>query len=91
MTGNVREWCQDLWAPYVSSTEPLKNPLVMVVPKQELPEYVIRGGSFAVWSDRIRTTRPRKPEKDDQTTIELTEDQTAEDLGFRVVIEWPKP
>lgn len=91
MTGNVREWCRDVWAPYLVSPEPLNNPVVTTVPKKGLPEYVTRGGSFAVWSDRIRTTRPRRPDKDDQTTIELAEDHTAEDLGFRVVIDWPKP
>ncbi|SIO05792.1 serine/threonine protein kinase [Singulisphaera sp. GP187] len=91
LTGNVREWCRDVWAPYASSTDPIKNPVVTTVPNTGSLQYVIRGGSFAVWSDRTRTTRPRRPETDDQTTSELAEDQTAEDLGFRVVIEWPKP
>lgn len=91
LTGNVREWCRDIWAPYVLTAEPLKNPVNTTVPKEGSPEYVIRGGSFAVWKDRTRTTRPRRPEKDDDTAIELADDHTAEDLGFRVVLEWPRP
>ena len=56
--------------------------------------YPIRGGSFATWADQIKTTRARKADPEDTTELtyrQLAEDQTADDLGFRVVIEWPPP
>jgi len=89
MTGNVREWCRDVWAPYQSSTSPLRNPTGPARGGEttEATPYVTRGGSFAVWKDQTRTTRPRRPLPDDLTARNLTEDGTAEDLGFRVVIE----
>lgn len=92
MTGNVREWCRDVWAPYSASPTPLQNPTGPPVPKSGPVEYVMRGGSFTIWADRVRTTRPRRPAEDEgATTSELAEDQTAEDLGFRVVLERPQP
>jgi eukaryotic-like serine/threonine-protein kinase len=93
MAGNVREWCRDVYAPYRSSPEPVRDP---TGPPDEgrtagpVP-HVLRGGSYRTWPDAGRTTGPRRPSEDDgsYTLVQITEDGTADDLGFRVVIEWP--
>jgi serine/threonine protein kinase/formylglycine-generating enzyme required for sulfatase activity len=78
MTGNVREWCRDVWEPFV----PAREPLVDHVGPPRTPEalYVIRGGSFITRVDRGSTIA---------RTDREPADQTAKDLGFRLVIECP--
>ena len=90
--GNVREWCRDRWAPYRDTGVTERDPEGPTSPEAGATDYVIRGGSFAYWADQTFTTRPRRPDPKDLrelTTKELTENETASDLGFRVVIEWP--
>ncbi len=92
LTGNVREWCRDVWADYVATEEPVIDPVGPTPPKGARPSYVIRGGSFATTAD-IRTTRPRRVDPKDLTdraNAQMGEDGTSEDVGFRVVIEWPR-
>jgi serine/threonine-protein kinase len=92
LTGNVREWCRDVWTRYVASTEAIEDPhdpaasTVGAGPSV----FVVRGGSFAFWKDKTRTTRPRRPESSDLTAENLAQDGSADDLGFRVVLEWPR-
>ncbi|MBV8556342.1 MAG: SUMF1/EgtB/PvdO family nonheme iron enzyme [Planctomycetaceae bacterium] len=88
LTGNVREWCRDVWDEYHESNEPLIDPQGPSPPAGRVP-YVIRGCSYLSWNDQFRTTRPRRPEKGDPTERQLAEDGTADDLGFRVVIDGP--
>jgi serine/threonine-protein kinase len=85
LTGNVREWCRDSWAPYTDSAADRGTTGGF--------DFVVRGGSFASHADQFRTTRPRRIDQNDHPTADmLTEDQAAYDIGFRVVIEWsPKP
>jgi serine/threonine protein kinase/formylglycine-generating enzyme required for sulfatase activity len=92
LTGNVREWCRDVWDDYVATEEPVIDPVGPPAPKGAKPSYVIRGGSFATPPD-IHTTRPRRPDpKDsqDHAITQMAEDGTSDDIGFRVVIEWPR-
>jgi serine/threonine protein kinase/formylglycine-generating enzyme required for sulfatase activity len=95
LTGNVREWCRDRWTKYAASTSPssppLHDPAGPDAPQNPAGplDHVVRGGSFATWYDLFRTTRPRRVDADDRTARQLVEDRSADDLGFRVVIEWP--
>jgi serine/threonine protein kinase/formylglycine-generating enzyme required for sulfatase activity len=80
LTGNVREWCRDVWEEFGAVKEPLRDwdgP-----PRGAAPDitFVIRGGSFKTFEDRARTTQREDHEPEDQAGI---------DLGFRLVIECP--
>jgi serine/threonine-protein kinase len=91
LTGNVREWCRDIFALYQVTENPVVDPVGPEAPKGAKPSYVIRGGSFATSPD-IRTTRPRRPDpqdKQDRANEQMDDDGTSDDVGFRVVIEWP--
>jgi eukaryotic-like serine/threonine-protein kinase len=94
MTGNVREWCLDVYKPYSdiikgqkpTSGEPLAggrlvNPRVGGEPEigDSRTDYVVRGGSFSSDSDVALTFKRNAYPAD-------TEDS---DLGFRVVIKCP--
>jgi serine/threonine-protein kinase len=92
LTGNVREWCRDVWADYVATDEPVIDPVGPAAPKGAKPSYVVRGGSFATAAD-IHTTRPRRiapKDPSDRASSQMAEDGTSDDVGFRVVIEWPR-
>ena len=65
LTGNVREWCRDLWAAYPTSTEPLTDPQGAPASEKGKGEHIVRGGSFATYKDEFRTTRPRRPRDGD--------------------------
>jgi len=97
LTGNVREWCRDLWAAYPSSTTPRTDPQGPPASKGGEGERVVRGGSFATFKDQFRTTRPRRPQKGDLSSRQfdenrqLGEEGSSEDLGFRIVLKWPRP
>ena len=91
LTGNVREWCRDLWAAYRPSTTTLTDPQGAPASEEGKGEHIVRGGSFATFKDVFRTTRPRRPQKGDVSSKQLAEDGTSEDLGFRIVLEWPRP
>jgi serine/threonine-protein kinase len=93
LTGNVREWCRDGWSKYVAAQQPVSDP-EGPAPASESGgplDFVVRGGSFASFADQFRTTRPRRIARDDRSAAQLAQDRTADDLGFRVVIEWPRP
>jgi len=90
MTGNVREWCRDHWQRYAASQEPRLDPEGPAGGGAMSNVFVIRGGSFDSIASEFRTTRPRRADPDERTGQQLTEDGTAEDVGFRVVIEWPR-
>jgi serine/threonine-protein kinase len=93
LTGNVREWCRDRWAKYRASTVSLRDPGESdghATTASSPLDWAIRGGSFCTFKDQFRTTRPRRTEPDEHTGRQLGEDGTADDLGFRVVIEWPR-
>jgi serine/threonine-protein kinase len=88
LAGNVREWCRDRWGLYEASAVARRDP----EGPREGTGYVVRGGSFNTWLDLIRTTRPRRPNFNEDgapTADQIKEDGSADDLGFRVVIEWP--
>jgi serine/threonine-protein kinase len=90
LTGNVREWCRDHWARYGNSPEGRTNPEGPALATTSGFDFVVRGGSFATPADLFRTTRPRRVDRDDHPTADqLTEDDAAFDVGFRVVLEWP--
>jgi formylglycine-generating enzyme required for sulfatase activity len=96
LAGNVREWCRDVYAPYATSAEPVRDPSGPPVPadtetRNDVIEHVVRGGSYRTFPDAGRTTGPRRPSDHDgsDTLEQVTKDGTADDLGFRVVIEWP--
>jgi serine/threonine-protein kinase len=92
LTGNVREWCRDIFADYVATDELAVDPVGPAPAQGAKPTYVIRGGSFAT-PDDIHTTRPRRldpTDKGDHARSQMDEDGTSDDIGFRVVIEWPR-
>ncbi len=91
LTGNAREWCRDLWAMYRPSTTPSTDPQGAPTTEKGKGEYIVRGGSFATYKDQFRTTRPRRPLDGDTAFWQVAEDGTSEDLGFRIVLEWPRP
>ncbi len=88
MTGNVREWCLDVYKPYPAiiaenkgPDQPLHDPRVGSEPETDNPKlaYVVRGGSFMLQpEDAMVFQRGGVPA-----------DQELNDLGFRVVIECP--
>ena len=90
MAGNVREWCRDVYAPYAPSPEPVPDPYNAGKPGGPV-EHVVRGGSYRTFPDAGRTTGPRHPTDHDgsYTLDQVAQDGAADDLGFRVVIEWP--
>ncbi|MBX6314316.1 MAG: SUMF1/EgtB/PvdO family nonheme iron enzyme [Isosphaeraceae bacterium] len=87
--GNVKEWCLE---PYHDLTEQPTHRSQDAASSEpgRSGRHVIRGGSFLSWSDRVSTTGPRFPEASELTAKELAEDGSASDLGFRVVVEWPR-
>ncbi len=70
MSGNVWEWCYDLYGEYSSSSQ--KNPIEKL---QEL-EFVIRGGGFSDMSCACRISNRGKTQYDTRTC----------DLGFRLAL-----
>jgi eukaryotic-like serine/threonine-protein kinase len=93
MTGNVREWCLDVYNPYPAiinqykKSDParvdqvLRDPREGGEPETDNPklEYVVRGGSFLDEPDDARTFQ-----RDG-----VAADLKANYLGFRVVIQCP--
>jgi serine/threonine-protein kinase len=55
LTGNLQEWCRDIWAPY--SGDP---------PRDGPPKYVIRGNSYYGYVDQCGTTRREDRAETDQ-------------------------
>jgi serine/threonine-protein kinase len=93
MTGNVREWCLDVYYPYpliisqrkksdpTRADQPLRDPREGGEPDPDNPklEYVVRGGSCLDRPDDARTFQRDGVPADSQLSY----------LGFRVVIECP--
>jgi serine/threonine protein kinase len=63
LTGNVREWCREIWAPYGEKPPPRK-------PGQE-PLYAVRGGAFDSPRTAFRTTTHAGREPADQVALDL--------------------
>ncbi|WP_152051612.1 bifunctional serine/threonine-protein kinase/formylglycine-generating enzyme family protein [Tautonia marina] len=84
LTGNLREWCRDVWRPYgrhASDTDPIEQPV-----DREQANYVIRGGSYLTeFPETARTTW-----RADASTVDYKGplDHSDHDLGFRVVVEF---
>ena len=88
MTGNVREWCLDVYKPYAQiiakndhPDRPLRDPVVGggAGPDDQNVEFVVRGGSYLVDADSAMTFQ-----RDG-----VAANVEANDLGFRVVIDCP--
>ncbi len=91
MTGNVREWCLDVYRPYSAiisrhkkagtANQPLVDPREggEPDPNGQNMSYVVRGGSFLVSPDDARTFQRNA----------VTAESELNDLGFRVVIQCP--
>ncbi|CAN5904566.1 hypothetical protein BH23PLA1_BH23PLA1_00160 [soil metagenome] len=100
MMGSLHEWCRDLYQPYRRGIELIEDPdhSPGAQPVDRL-DWVIRGGSFSLFeivrtisSEQttlpIRTTLPRRRQASDSETIgEIGK----LDIGFRMVIEVPRP
>ena len=80
MTGNLQEWCRDVWAPYGDDTQ--RDPRRPAASGDRSTKYVIRGNSYIGNSDQCGTTR-----REDRAAA----NQEANTLGFRTVIETPFP
>src|SRR5262249_4627288 len=61
LAGNVREWCRDRWGLYEVSSVATRDPQG----PREGTQFVVRGGSFSTWGDLHHTTRPRRPNFDE--------------------------
>jgi serine/threonine-protein kinase len=88
MTGNVREWCLDVYQPYAeimpanqSPGQPWQDPRFGHEPDPEAPKvkYVVRGGSYFRRADDAMVFYRAIASADSQLN----------DLGFRVVIPCP--
>lgn len=78
LAGNVRELCRDAWRCYPSRRIEKIDWCESGLEGDVDPEYVVRGGSFLSVPEFGRTTDRREP---------LKMDETANDVGFRVVLE----
>ena len=77
MTGNVNEWCSDIYGPYPE--EPQTNP-TGAEPSGSSALYVVRGGSFLVQSARwCRNTK----------RISYPDTYAQMDIGMRLVLKDP--
>lgn len=88
MTGNVREWCLDIYRPYGQIIAENPDPRTPLCDPREgswdhvangKDMYVVRGGSFLLDSNRAMTFQRDSEEASLQN----------QDLGFRVVLESP--
>jgi serine/threonine-protein kinase len=84
LTGNVQEWCRDIFKLYAtdSSAQPLLNPENPPSGPEESEKLsmVVRGGGFQSSLDEGATTSRAKAEGETVTNY----------LGFRIVIECPE-
>jgi formylglycine-generating enzyme required for sulfatase activity len=85
MTGNVREWCRDVWKEFdpAAKSQPLEDPQFPppdAVASDKL-EMVVRGGSYMPGIELGRTTARSAPRVGGEVT---------DQIGFRIVIECPE-
>ncbi len=82
MTGNVAEWCRDMYKPYQPSDRPLLDPEWPPAdfPTSDMTPMTVRGGSF--YSELEQATTIYRGSREGQ-------DVTSE-IGFRIVIECPE-
>jgi len=85
LTGNVREWCRDVWKEYEVSTpaQPLVDPQFPPpdnAASDSLP-MVARGGSYVTGLEQGRTIERGSPREGGMVT---------DQIGFRIVIECPE-
>jgi len=83
MTGNVREWCRDVWRPYPNKPV-LVDPAERPANALEEPLFAIRGGSYA-----SLPTTARVSYRSDSAGLEYRAPDRAKigDVGFRTVLE----
>jgi serine/threonine-protein kinase len=83
MTGNVREWCRDVWKPYEAGAPLLVDPqwLPPSFAASDTTPMVVRGGWFYSPLDEGTTTFRPDGRKGQDVTYEI---------GFRIVIECPE-
>jgi eukaryotic-like serine/threonine-protein kinase len=86
LSGNVREWCRDVWKPYPEA-EPGPDPVRVPTPDDANPLFVIRGGSYRTPPETARTTWRRDLGGGDSAEYRARNDHDDLDLGFRVVLE----
>jgi len=81
LTGNVREWCRDVYRPYVRGAAPESDPDIEPAPDgQGRDRRVLRGGSFSSPPELGQTTNRDEPLEPGEAKL---------DVGFRLVIECP--
>lgn len=86
LTGNVREWCRDVWRSYEPSSVRLSDPEFPQKPDAKGVEMVVRGGSFATSGSDGKTTARSKSIARDATSAD-----DLKGVGFRIVLECPEP
>jgi len=82
LTGNVREWCRDVWRRYERQPKPEVDPQPEPNSREQAAvERVVRGGSFMSPPEMGSTTNRDEPHDASQATS---------DIGFRIVVECPE-
>lgn len=76
MTGNVWEWCSDMYSPTYYKVSPTDNPKG-ASPSPKVNLGVLRGGSYKSYQKELRVTN----------RLEFMPTGSAKDFGFRVVRE----
>jgi len=87
LTGNVREWCRDVWDWYSIVSLPCDH--VQVANSDDAnPLYVIRGGSYDTpRPETARVTWRANVPGEKSVVYKARNSHTDPDLGFRVVVE----
>jgi formylglycine-generating enzyme required for sulfatase activity len=80
MLGNVREWVADLYAPYETGQR--------IDPRGPASgtQHIVRGGSWAVPSDRVRARQPANVRADDMASA--APETTRHSQGLRRAVFW---
>ncbi|MDG3005779.1 bifunctional serine/threonine-protein kinase/formylglycine-generating enzyme family protein [Paludisphaera mucosa] len=83
MTGNVREWCRDVWAGYLDKPAAI-DPVVNPASATEDPHFAIRGGSYATLPETARVSY--RSDSSGQAYRAKNREKFA-DVGVRLVLE----
>ena len=82
LTGNVREWCRDVWRRYERHSGPEVDPQSGAAPGEQVGvKQILRGGSFLSAPEFGQTTNRDEPHEPGEA---------ASDVGFRIIIECPE-